>query len=86
MDTIKMERLLPALATAALLAGCGAPEDPFKGDRAEEYRYLRGLSNPTPEQYIRKKELEKDPNVMSHARGADAFDRLKIMQENARGN
>jgi hypothetical protein len=50
-----------ALLLALTLVGCGG--DSFQGDKVEEYRYLKKLANPTPEQSARLKELRDMPDV-----------------------
>jgi hypothetical protein len=53
-----------AWLAALVLSGCGgpppAPEVPAVKweSRAEELRYLKSLSNPTPEQFRRREKLE----------------------------
>jgi hypothetical protein len=50
-------RLLAIGLAAIVLTGCGSG---FK-DEVEEYRYLRSLSNPTPEQWRRMRWLADQP-------------------------
>jgi hypothetical protein len=46
------------LTTACFLTlSIGCHREPDFGSPENEYRYLRGLSNPTPEQYLRREEL-----------------------------
>jgi hypothetical protein len=42
------------LLSALVIAGCGGPS--FENE-VDEFRYLSSLSNPTPEQWKRKKEI-----------------------------
>ncbi len=58
-----MKGLLLAIALASLAIGCES-KSPFKNN-VDEYRYLRSLSNPTPEQWRRKQELADMPSDVS---------------------
>jgi hypothetical protein len=61
----------------AFLPGCAEKPDPFKGDKITELRYLRRLSNPTPDQYLRIQELNDDKQTRDTANGRDAFDEME---------
>lgn len=61
-----------AVVAVVCLVGCH-PEPKFPGPE-EEYRYLRSLSNPTPEQYLRREELGRQPAPDTQAIGMAPHD------------
>lgn len=69
-----------ALVALALIvvAGCSAPPPKFV-DEAQELRYLSALSNPTPEQFLRKEALEQ--KVRDDARHRMAQEGLRRLDE-----
>lgn len=54
------------LIVIACLLSSACHRDPGFTSPEQEYRYLRGLSNPTPEQYLRKEELATKPARERH--------------------
>jgi hypothetical protein len=64
-----MGRFLLLVALSATFLGCES-RSPF-ADEVDEFRYLKSLSNPTPEQWRRKKDLAPTAGVQAREQEQD---------------
>jgi hypothetical protein len=71
-----VRRIVLALVVAGFVAGCGSG---FK-DESEELRYLGSLSNPSPEQWKRREELNKKRADEEEARAQAALAKAKALE------
>lgn len=69
-----MKRIVWLVALIVFLPGCES-KPPFK-DKFEEFEFLQSLSNPTPQQFKRRKELAGQPDVAHDAKERTEIDKM----------